>query len=268
MSCRAFEEHLARDPDAVLGNPLPEHASGCPACSALVSRLTENTILLARLARPEPDAGFLAGLAAPPADFAARRESAAVLSLLSPGVLATPEPSGELLSRLAFLPARARAQAAAAGSPVRRAQRPLLSRLFGDWRVTVALVYGVLFLVVGALRVDPLSVARDAASDLTASGERVLQNARAAAARRLESTELTRRLDYRIYRSVVAAKARATAYAQLVFEKVVGGEETVAAASKSPSGARARRPRRGTREPDRAVLRSSLRTHFERVERT
>ena len=73
------------------------------------------------------------------------------------------------------------------------------------------------------------------------------------------------RLDYKVYRAVVAGKARAIAYAQLVFEKVVGGgDETVAAATDRA----ARRPRRSSREPSGRILRSSLRTHSERVERT
>lgn len=263
MNCRAFEDRLAADLDALLGAPegtVPElsHASECPACGNLLSRLRENSFLLGRLARPEPDRGFLARIAAPPGDFAARRAAAEVLALLAPGVLATPEPSPEFLARLAFLPTRARAaKAPPAKSP------GLIARLLSDWRVTVALVYGVLFIVIGALKVDPLSVARGAATDLTTSGERVLAEAQTAAVRRLEGSPLTRRLDYKVYRAVAASRARASAYAQLLFEKLVGGGDETAAVSTRPKDGRP-----PSREPARSVLRSSVRTLFERVERT
>jgi hypothetical protein len=223
--------------------------------------MTENAVLTARLARPEPAESFVASLMLPPADFAARRAAVGVLELLEPGALSRPEPSRELLSRLAFLPTRARA----AAKPATARPRSLASRFFGDWRVTVALVYGVLFLVIGVLRVDPLSVARGAASDLTSTGERVLGEARVAAVKRLEGNALTRRLDYKVYRAVTAGKARAAAYAQLVFEKVVGGGEDAVVAN---SPARARPPRRPSREPAGRILRSSIRTSSERVERT
>lgn len=259
--CRGFEERLAAELDALLSAPLAElgHGAGCASCGALLERLRENQLLFGRLVRPAPDEGFVARLSTPPPDFAARREAEAVLALLAPGTLASPEPSTELLSRLAFLPTRARAARSTPSAP-----RGRLARLFADWRVTVAVVYAVLFLVIGALRVDPLSVARGAASDLTSTGERVLGEARVAAVRRLEGNPLTRRFDYRVYRAVAASRARASAYAQLLFEKVTGTRtDDSAAASTAP-----RRARRPAREPARSVLRSFTRTPTERVQRT
>lgn len=264
-ACRHFEEHLAAEMDALLsGSAGPGHAGECPACASLLERLRENALLLERLVRPEPVPGFLARLAAPPDDFAARREATAVLALLEPGALAAPAPSPELLSRLAFLPTRAKAEREAVAAAPHAKGR--LARLFADWRVTVAFVYGVLFVVVAVLRVDPMSVARGAASDLTATGERVLGDARTAAVARLERTHLTKRLDYRVYKAVTATRARASAYAQLIFEKVTGsGSQETTAAAVSRSQKKGRRP---SREPARSVLRSSSRTPLERVERT
>jgi hypothetical protein len=259
MSCRAFEERLALDTETLVAAPVAEagHAAGCPACGALLERLRENALLFGRLIRPEPEKGFLERLGAAPPDFAARRESLEVLALLEGGALARPEPSAELLSRLAFLPTRARAS--------RRAERDakpgFFARVFADWRVTVAVVYAVLFFVVAALRVDPLSVARGAASDLTATGARVLGEARTAALARLESTQLTKRLDYRLYRTVVASRARAAAYAQLLFEKVTGGSGDESAAVQPRKA-----PRRPSREPAERRFRSSTRANSERVE--
>ncbi|HQQ79490.1 MAG TPA: hypothetical protein PLB01_19245, partial [Thermoanaerobaculia bacterium] len=76
-------------------------------------------------------------------------------------------------------------------------------------------------------------------TDLTAAGERALTDARVAAVKRVEDSAigryaapLTKRLDYRVYRAFVAGRARATAYSQLVFERLFGGSvETVQSAA-------------------------------------
>jgi hypothetical protein len=257
-ACRAFEERLAGYPDALEAPAANRdaHAVSCAACTALVATLAENAAAFRALSAPQPSADFLMHLVQLPTDLAERNEAARVLEFLRPGSLAAPEPPAELLSRLAFLPARARAARHSRGVP----KSVLLRRLTGDWRFSVALAYAAALVVVLLLGVDPLTAARDAASDLTASGEKALAQARVAAVARLEDTPIARaakpyteRLDYRLYRAAAVGRARAAAYSQLVFEKVFGGAlETPTASSEPPPSKR--------REPSPDSLRSLIET--------
>ncbi len=261
--CRAFEETLLhrldeRGPDVLLP-PADGHSDGCADCRELVALLNGAGETLRSLKPPRPPLGLLRLLAAPPADFAMRRETAAVLDLLSPGVLALPAPSPELTGRLRFLPTRAQAGAGRAAG---------WRRLLSDWRVTVVAAYAVTLVIVVLLGVDPMSAARDAASSLTSAGERAVVEARQTALAQLDKAAkaqaekpLTERIDYRIYRTLAEGEARAVAYAQIAFEKVFGGG-TVEATPTSPPvpsrGTEERRDRRPvpTPEPDGKLLRS------------
>ncbi len=258
--CRAFEETLLVrldeiGPDAPV--PPPEgHAASCAECRALVSLLDATRETFRSLAPPRPPVRLMRSLATAPTDFAVRREVASVLDFLSPGALALPEPSAELMSRLHFLPARAKAGE----------EKPAWRRWLGDWRVTVAFAYAATLIIVTLLGIDPMSAARGAASSLTSAGERAVEEAKQTALTRLELTAraeagkpLAERLDYRLYRTLAGGKARAVAYAQIAFEKVFGGgtvEATPTAAP--PGGTEKRRERRPvpTPEPDGKVLRS------------
>ena len=266
-ACRSFEEALLRrleeaGPDAPV-SAADGHAADCTDCRGLVTLLNVTSETLRTLPPPRPPLRLLRSLSAPPADFAARRESAAVLDLLEPGALVLPEPSPELMGRLRFLPTRAEAATGAhAGT------KPLWRRLFSDWRFTVAAAYAASFAIVALLGVDPMSAARGAASSLTSAGERAVQEARQAAlagldaAARAEAEKpLTERLDYRIYRTLAQGKARATALAQIAFENVFGYGSAVSAEaplpnpSGKPESQRDRRPL-PTPEPSAKVLRS------------
>jgi hypothetical protein len=234
-ACRAFEERLMARLDLDSGPfPVDPHAAECPSCAALVEEVLAESALLARMKRPEAPE-LLARLAEPPSDFAARRAAAPVLELLEPGRLKPPEPSSELMGRLFFLPTRGRLKSAAPRAdvvpPAGFAAR--MRWLFSDWRVTVATAYAVTLLFVTLLKVDPMSVARNTAQDIGSAGQRAIAEAAARrddAVKRLASSSfaeaakpLTSRLEYRLYRSVTAVKARASAYSTLVFEKVFGG---------------------------------------------
>ncbi len=265
-ACRAFEDALlARldesGPDAA--PPPPEgHAAGCGDCRSLLAILAVTRETFGALQPPRPAVRLMRSLGAPPADFPLRREAADVLDLLAPGGLVLPEPSEELMGRLRVLPTRR------GGAAPRGAGRPAWRRLLGDWRVTVAIAYAAALLFVAFLGIDPMSAARGAASSLTSVGERAMEEARSTALARLETTAraeaakpLTERLDYRIYRMLVAGKARATAYAQMAFEKIFGGSPVEASPVRSPaggSGSGAATPRRPTPrpEPNGKVLRS------------
>ena len=266
-ACRAFEEALLRRlEEGGLDAPVtPDegHAASCTDCRGLVTLLNVTGETLRTLPPPRPPLRLLRSLSAPPADFAARRESAAVLDLLEPGALVLPEPSPELMGRLRFLPTRAEAATGAhAGT------KPVWRRLFSDWRFTVAAAYAASLAIVALLGVDPMSAARGAASSLTSAGERAVQEARQAAlagldaAARAEAEKpLTERLDYRIYRTFAQGKARATAFAQIAFEKVFGARETENAAAPMPRRPGGPEPQRDrlpppTPEPNAKVLRS------------
>jgi len=270
-ACRAFEEILAQHLDG--SGPdvsVPEafgHGADCPDCRTLTACLNAAGETLHTLTPPRVPVRILASLRALPADFPARREAASILDLLSPGALVLPEPPTELMARLRFVPARARAGGRGPSLPAWR-------RWLGDWRVTVAAAYAVTLIVVTVLGVDPLTAARGAASNLTAAGERALTDAREMALARFDATArgqaekpLTERLDYRLYRTLAAGRARAVAYAEIAFENVFGGGSAMAAASsdaknpemspKSPTA-----PQRGAptptpmTEPNGRILRS------------
>jgi hypothetical protein len=266
-ACRAFEEDLLRrldeaGPDA----PLPRdagHPAECAGCRELVAILRTMGETFRSLTPPRAPLRLLRSLAAPPTDFAVRREAAAVLDLLTPGVLALPGPSPELMGRLRFLPTRTGA-GARRGTPATAGWR----RLFSDWRVTVAVAYAVTLLIVALLGVDPMSAARDAASSLTSAGERAVAEAKQAAFQGLDAAArsqaekpLTERLDYRIYRTIAEGEARAVAYAQIAFDRLFGSQSVEAATTTAPppsGGSDNQRERRPvpTPEPDGRVLRS------------
>ncbi|MFI5181579.1 MAG: hypothetical protein ACHQPI_09330 [Thermoanaerobaculia bacterium] len=269
-ACRAFEEVLlSRMDETGPDGPTPMtggHADDCGDCRELVGILGATSETLRALAPPRPPIRLLRALAAPPSDFALRRESAAYLDELAPGALLLPEPSRELMGRLHYLPTRAQAGLAGPGAP-----RPIWRRWLGDWRITVAAAYAAALVIVMLLGVDPMSAARGAASSLTAAGERAVEDARRTALARLDAAAraeaekpLPERLDYRIYRAFATGKARATALAEVAFENVFGGaaESTPApdTSSSTPPAEKAE-PRRSRRpaptpEPDGKVLRS------------
>ena len=231
-ACRAFEERLVARLDLESGRPFPvdPHAADCSACTALLEEILSQSALFGTV-RPPQAPRLMERLKRPPEDFAARREAAPVLDLLTPGALLTPEPSKELLGRLIFLPTRAKS-AAARPAPEAKGVLGLLRRFFSDWRLTVVGAYAMTLLLFTLLRVDPLLLARDAASDLTYAGERAVAEAKTEAVKRFGDTALARaadplrnRFQYRVYRTVTAARARATAYSTLVFEKVFGGTQ-------------------------------------------
>jgi len=269
-ACRSFEEALVRHFDAVGPDATvpetPGHADGCADCRTLTDCLIAVRETLRGLAPPRTPTRLLSAVRALPSDSSARREGATVLDLLTPGLLALPEPSPELMARLRFLPTREREEGRAKALPAWR-------RWLGDWRVTVAAAYAVTLIVVTMLGVDPLSAARGAASNLTAAGERALEEARATALATFDATAraetekpLTERLDYRLYRTLASGRARAVAYAEIAFEKVFGAGPAMASApagSQSPPDApgrlpepQRRPPATPTAEPNGRVLRS------------
>jgi hypothetical protein len=272
-ACRAFEEALSRHFEASgLDAPVPDslgHARDCPDCRALTACLNATGETLRAVVPPRAPVRVLASLRALPADFPARREAASILDLLAPGTLLLPDPPADLMARLRFVPARARAEGRAEALPAWR-------RWLGDWRVTVAIAYALTLIIVTVLGVDPLTAARGAASNLTAAGERALADAREMAMARIEATAegeaekpLTERLDYRLYRTLAAGRARAVAYAEIAFENVFGGGSAMASTGgarepdesrENPSGAAAPERRTPTptpmTEPNGRILRS------------
>ena len=235
-ACRSFEQSLLaaldREPEAPAaaaraaagGDP---HAAACAECSVLAALVAGQMDVFAFLARPVPSEALLARLLEEPGDAETRQAAAEVLAFLTPGALAKPEPSEALLARLNGLSDTA--SAAPAGANVRRGVFARLRPVVTDWRFAVTAAYAASILVFALLRVDPMAAARGAATDLTAVGERALTDARVAAVKRVEDSAigryaapLTKRLDYRVYRAIVAGRARAAAYSQLVFETVFG----------------------------------------------
>jgi hypothetical protein len=245
-ACRAFEQRLLAaldaEPDAasltagacVTADP---HAVSCADCAVLAALVAGQADACAFLARPVASEEFLARLAEEPEDAEGRQAASEVLAFLTPGALARPEPSPALLERLAALPGAA--AAAPAAPNVRRGAFGRLRPLLTDWRFAVTAAYAASILVFALVNVDPMAAARGAATDLTAAGERALTDARVAAVRRVEDSALgryaaplTKRLDYRVYRAFAAGRARATAYSQLVFERLFGGTvETIQSAA-------------------------------------
>lgn len=251
-ACRAFEQRLLAaldgSPDApaaaARAAAADAHAVGCADCATLAALVAGQADACAFLARPIASDAFLARLADEPEDAEGRQAASEVLAFLTPGALAKPEPSPALLARLEALP-RASAEAPAA-SNVRRGAFGGLRPILTDWRFAVTAAYAASILVFALLNVDPMAAARGAATDLTAAGERALTDARVAAVKRVEESAigryaapLTKRLDYRVYRAFAAGRARATAYSQLVFEKVFGGSvetmQSAAAPAPEPS---------------------------------
>ncbi len=235
-ACRAFEQRLGEALDlsgesaAAAARALAgadAHAVECAECALLATLVAEHARVFAFLACPEPSPEFLSRLAETPADVRARQEASEVLSFLTPGTLARPEPSRTFLRQLLAIPRPAPSSAA---PNVRRRVFGRLKPIVTDWRFAVAAAYAATFLIVALLRVDPMSAARGAANDLTSAGERALTEARIAAVNRFDDSALgraaapiTKRLDYRVYRAFAEARARAVAYSQLVFEKLFGG---------------------------------------------
>lgn len=258
-ACRAFEERLVealgaeREPEEPT-LPSDGHLATCVACSALRAQLDENRAVLGRLTEPSPPSDLAARLEALARKPAARTEALDVLALLSPGALAGPAPSLELVSRLVAIPGRENAAREAAAPPPNVV--PFRRKLLTDWRYSVAFAYAAALLFVAFLRLDPLTVARETASDLSSKGESAISSARDAAAETLKArleasglvervTPLRERLGYRVYRTVAVGKAKAVAYSGLVFERVFGSTETDPPA-----------PRRGRPEPPAPSLRS------------
>ena len=264
-ACRAFEERLvraldrsaARWPLEALGDG-DEHLAECADCRSVVAVLREHLLLLSHVAPAAPSAGLLRKLAAlfgtarrpaeargtrteagtdhaAPEDGTGKNGAEEVLGLLTPGVLARPVLSERLLERLARIPAeRSRGKVVAIDAArERRARRGPLS-LLSDWRVAVTLAYAATLVLVAVLRLDPLSAAKSATADLTAAGEEAITTARTAAGKKIAEVRsrgsFRDQLDYRLYRAMAVGRARATAYAGLVFERVFGSEEPATAA--------------------------------------
>jgi hypothetical protein len=232
------------------GIPVPpevaSHASFCEICGPLLADCEENDRLLGGLAVPQPSvtlAASLAGLSESEPPRVAARE---VLALLSPGVLAAPEPSPALLRRLLALPA---------GHPrhdALPAEASRFRRWRSDWRVVVALAYAACLALVAVLGVDPLSAARSGASGLTAAGERAIAEARDVAGNKLDTVlashrkrPLTEQLDYRLYRTLAVGRAKTTAWAEILLGRIFGTQVET-----EPSRSRP------IREPDPSSLRS------------
>jgi hypothetical protein len=248
-ACRGFEQRLTealdRAPDGAAGRAAQAlvsrdtHAAECTACALLASLVAGHAEVFAFVARPAPAAGFLERLSGTSIDARSRQRAAEVLSFLTPGVLARPEPSPTLLDRLRAVP---EPRAAEAASNVRRGVFGRLKPIATDWRFAVAAAYAATFVIVALLRIDPMSAARGAANDLTSAGERALSEARVAAVQRFDGSAIgraaapiTKRLDYRIYRAYAAGRARAVAYSQLVYEKIFAGAvEALVVTAKTP----------------------------------
>lgn len=247
-ACRAFEQRLAEamdrspEPAAAAARALAAadpHASDCPACALLLVLVAGHADAFAFLARPAPSPEFLTRLSQTPAGDLARQQASEILSFLTPGALARPEPSRALFERLLAVPEN---RADDAAPNVRRGFFSRIKPVATDWRFAVAAAYAATFLIVALLRIDPMSAARGAANELTSAGERALSEARVAAVQRFDGSALgraagpiTKRLDYRVYRAFAAGRARAVAYSQLIFEKVFGGSvDAVQASAKTP----------------------------------
>ncbi|MDL2717112.1 MAG: hypothetical protein PT977_05110 [Acidobacteriota bacterium] len=247
-SCRAFEQSLAEALDLAPEGALARatralaahdaHAPECPACALLASLVAGHAEVFAYVTRPAPAPEFLERLSRTPLDVRTRQAASEVLSFLTPGALARPEPSPALLDRLRAVP---EPRAAAAASNVRRGVFGRLKPVATDWRFAVVAAYAATFAIVALLRIDPMTAARGAAGDLTSAGERALSEARVAAVQRFDKSAIgraaapiTKRLDYRIYRAFAAGRARAIAYSQLAYEKVFAGAvESLAISAKA-----------------------------------
>lgn len=232
------------------GVPVPadvsSHASFCEVCGPLLLDCEENALIFGTLAVPRPPAHLAGSLAALSETEPPRVAAREVMSLLTPGVLAPPEPSPALLRRLLAVPA---------GQP-RQAPRPAEASRFrrwrGDWRVVVALAYAACLALVAVLGVDPLSAARSGASGMTAAGERALAEAKVVAEEKLDTVlashrkkPLTEQLDYRLYKTLALGRAKTAAWAEILLGRVFGSRTEAEPPRSRPS-----------REPEPSNLRS------------
>lgn len=267
--CRVFEDRLLaalvaeRPAASLLLDPHAGGAAGCAECVALVTSLIANEQVLGQLETPQPSSGFLEQLRKPPHEESLTNETRAILSLLTPGALATPEPGADFFARLARIPdgtvPLALPLEPETGSSEGLAKvLPMRKRLFGDWRVTVALTYAAALLIAVVLGVDPLRAARGTAESLTSAGENAVETARTVASAKVSAATaaaskgpLTQRLDYRVYRAFAAGRARAGAYSQVVFERVLGKAFVVESTTAAHDGVPAKTP-----EPKSPALRS------------
>jgi hypothetical protein len=222
------------------------HASFCEICGPLLTDCGENDRLLGELSVPQPSAELTAAVVRLSTSEPPRVAARQVMALLSPGVLAAPEPSPALLRRLLALPAGQPRHVALSSEASR------FRRWRSDWRVVVALAYAACLTLVAILGVDPLSAARSGASGLTAAGERAIAEARDVAGEKLDTVlashrkrPLTEQLDYRLYRTLAVGKAKTAAWAEILLGRVFGSRVET-----EPS-----RPR-PAREPDPSTLRS------------
>lgn len=248
-ACRAFEAALLKalerdggplDVRAVSGRDT--HGLSCQQCASLSETLAVNLALVAGLSRPRPPASLLDRLRRVGERTVDRATVDEVLGLLARGSLAQVRMSDELRDRLGRIPAeRGRGKVVSIEAARERRLGSRARRLLSDWRVTVAMAYAATLLIVAVLGLDPLSAARKATSNVTAAGEKAIAEARTAAEERLalarSKGSFTHQLDYRLYRTVAVGKARATAYAGLVLERIFGSEEPVRA-GKQPDPAR------------------------------
>lgn len=267
-ACRVFEDRLLaalvaeRPAASLLLDPHAGGVSGCAECVALVTSLIANEQVLGQLETPCPSPEFLELLRKPPHEESLTNETRAILALLTPGALATPEPGADFLARLTRIPdgavPAAQPELPAASSEGLAKVLPMRKRLFGDWRVTVALTYAAALLIAVVLGVDPLRAARGTAESLTSAGENAVETARSVASSRIAAATaatskgpLTQRLDYRVYRAFAAGRARASAYSQVVFERVLGKAFVVESTTAAHEGAPEKTP-----EPKSPTLRS------------
>ncbi len=239
-SCRAFEEALERalegcEPrEAPFRLPDETHAADCVSCASLAASLEATMATLGSLVPPSPGAdlvGRLVRLGTAPSPRSSARET---LALLAPGALARPEMGPELTGRLVAIRAlRPRSAPHAQASVPVASARPETSGKPGsapaararrgfDWRIGVALAYAATLVIVTVYGLDPASLARRTAAEVTSAGEKALAEAKVAAERRLAGTApMRQKLDYRIYRTVAVSKAKVSAYASLLLERIV-----------------------------------------------
>ncbi|MCC6133313.1 MAG: hypothetical protein IT186_25560 [Acidobacteria bacterium] len=229
-ACRAFEEAL----ETRLGLGVPKetefpHIETCAGCRLLLGIVLANLELQQNLEPPRPQRGFLERLSGIPGHAeAVWKQSREVLALLRPGALEGPDLPESLTEKLHAIPAQSRRLAPVVTiRPVLTA--PTRKRWYRDWRVAVAGMYAATLLIATALQFDPMSVARQTASDLTVRGEKAVAEARDRTAERLaESLRVSRtrplrdQLDYRLYRAMAVSRAKAGAYAGFVVEKLFG----------------------------------------------
>ncbi len=250
-ACRAYEEALERALSAAepretpFRAPATAHGASCPRCAALAAILEETTDAFAVLLPPAPGAALLAALRELGSSPAPRLLAREALSFLAPGALRPPEMGAALSARLSAIPARHPRAGSRPSSRVEllpagpggdetkgrgvpgsgvTSRRPAWTR---DWRVGVALAYAATLVISTAMGLDPTTLARRTAAEATSAGEHAFAEARTVAERRLASTApLRQKLDYRIYRTVAVSKAKISAYASVLLERIVSPTDT------------------------------------------